>query len=164
MKWIIISALTILAIQSARADVTDSNVLNYLLLEKTKAEALVQRLKIEFEPTRSEYVTGRQKYTAAQQAFNNYTNAMLSNYRVGNKVDLKEIAQLAASRAKDFEDYMSKIPSKGFTAVFVAMGVLIEIGDKLYTYIVKNVRDERAIIADAITRQVTWDDWDKIKS
>ena len=164
MKWLIISALTALAIQSAHADVTDANFLTHLLLEKTKAEALVQRLKIEFEPTRPEYVIGRQKYTAAQQAFNNYTHAMLSNYKVGNKVDLKEIGQLAASRAKDFDDYVSGLKSKGFTAVFVAVGVLIEIGDKLYTFIIKHVQDERVRTADAIASQVTWDDWDKIRS
>jgi predicted S18 family serine protease len=167
MKWAMITAVMTLAIQSAQADVTDANFLNHLLLEKTKAEALVQRLKIEFEPKRSEYVTGRQKYIAAQQAFNNYTNAMLSNYRVGNKVDLKETAQLAASRAKDFENYVSSLPSKGvtgFTAIFVAVGVLIEVGDKLFNFIQKHIRDDRARTADEIARQVTWDDWDKIRS
>jgi hypothetical protein len=171
MKWVLILAVMLIAITSARADVTDENFLDHLITEKTRAEALVVRLNSEFAPTRQEYTIGRQKYTMAQQAFNNYINAMLSNYRIGRKVDLKESAQLAASRAKDLDDYVSNLPAKGFTTVVVAVGVLIEIGDKLYNYIKKNVqaeqkrvRDERSRIADAIARQTIWDDWDKIKS
>jgi hypothetical protein len=164
MKWVMIAALMALAIQPARADLTDSNALDYLLVEKTKAQALALIIKTSFEPSKPEYNVARLKYTAAQQAFNNYTTAMLYNYKVGNRLDLKESAQLASSRSKDLENYVSSlnVPSKGLAPIFVGMGILIEIGEKLFTFIQEKQQHDRARIADAIAVQVTWDDWDKI--
>jgi hypothetical protein len=164
MKWVMMAAVMALAIQSTRADVTDSNVLDYLLVEKTKAQALALMVKTAFDRSRPEYTTARQKYTAAQLAFNNYTMAMLSNYKAGKRMDLQESAQLATSRSKDLENYVSNLnlPSKGFSAIFVSAGILVDIGEKLFTYIQQKRQDDRAKIADAIAVQVTWDDWDKI--
>jgi hypothetical protein len=90
---------------------------------------------------------------------------MLTSYKVGSRTDLKESAQLAASRAKEFESYVSSLnlPSgKGATAVFVVAMGLIEIGEKLFTFFQKTQENARAGIAEATAPLVTWDDWDKI--
>jgi hypothetical protein len=165
MKAAIVVAVMALAIQSAHADITDANVLDNLVLEKTKAQALVLQLKTAFESRDHQYSVGKQKYTGAQQAFNNYIRVMLNNYKVGNKVDLKESARLAASRAKEFENYVSglNVEGKGFPVIIAVLPVLLEIGTKLYTFIQKVREDQRAETADAIAHEVTWDDWDKIE-
>jgi hypothetical protein len=164
MRWVIIAIVIALTFQSAHAEVLDAKILDDLVVEKTKAEMLVLQFKTEVAPTRSEYGIGRQKYTAAQQAFNNYTKAVLNNYKAGNRVDLRQSAQLAASQAKDFENYVStQAPQgRGISAVFVAAGILLEIGAKLFTFVQSQQIDERARNADAIAPLVTWDEWDKI--
>jgi hypothetical protein len=166
MKWVMVAAAIALVIGSARADITDANVVDHLIVEKTKAQALVLQLKTSFESRDPQYSLGRQKYAAAQQAYNNYTMAMLNNYKVGNKADLKGSAQLAASRAKEFENYVSSLnlPGGKGAAVFVVAVALIEIGEKLFTFF-KNTQDNaRTKIAEATAPLVTWDDWDKIGS
>ena len=165
MKWMMVAATLALAIPSAGADVTDANVVDHLMVEKTKAQVLVLQLKTTFEPRDPQYTLGRQKYTAARQAFNNYTRAMLNNYKVGNKADLKESAQLAASRAKEFESYVTSLnlPSgKGAAVFFVVAAGLIEIGQKLFTFFQNTQETARTKIAEATAPLVTWDDWDKI--
>jgi hypothetical protein len=167
MKQFVVGAFLISLIQLACAlDITDSNVQDHLLMEKTKAQALVLQVKTDFVPGSPQYVAARQKYTAAEQAFNNYTKAMLSNYKVGRKADLKESAELAAVRAKEFQSYVVSLnlQSKNFAAIFVATGILLDIGEKLFNFVQKFQEGERSRVADIIALQVTWDDWNKIGS
>jgi hypothetical protein len=159
-----IAAIPLLSIHSVQADVTDATALDFLRVEKTKAAVMVLQVKTEFLPGSPEYTIARQKYTAAQQAFNNYTKAMLGNYALGVKTDLSASAQLAYSKATDFQAYVSTLDfkHKGFTAVFVAAGLLIDIGDKLYSAFRKKQKEELSAMAREYSLQVTWDDWDKL--
>src|ERR1700686_160230 len=115
MKWLTIVAIIALSIQCAYYVVTDTNFLDQLLVEKTKAQALVLQLKTTLDSQDPQYSIARQKYSAAELAFNNYTKAMVDNYKVGKNLDLKASAQLAALRAQEFENYVSglKLQSKG---------------------------------------------------
>jgi hypothetical protein len=165
MKFMTIAAILALAIRCAYADVTDKNFLDQLLVEKTKAQGLVLQLKTELDSQDPRYSVAKQKYTAAEVAFNNYTKAMVDNYQIGKDPDLKGSAQLAALRAQEFENYVSglKLQSKGsFSAAFAAAAVLLEISEKLYSFVVTQQQEQRLKTAKAIASQVTWDDWDKI--
>lgn len=166
MKWVLIVAFMIITMQSTHA--AELNIVDYLLVEKTKAQALALQVKTEMAPAQPEYRIARQKYTGAQQAFNNYTKAMLSNYKAGNRMDLKGSAQLAASSAQDFENYVSnqKFISKGgsLTIIFATAGFLLEIGERFLTFIQNEQISSRDRIANGIALQVTWDDWDRIGS
>ena len=164
-KWML-AALLAMTLQSAyaRADISESNAIDYLRVERSKAAIMVQQLKTEFLPGSPEYTIARQKYAAAQQAFNNYTTALVGNYAAGTRADLSASAQLAYSKASEFEAYISNLhfAHKGFTAVFVAAGVLIDIGDKLYTLYTKQKKEEREARAKQLSLDLTWSDWDEI--
>jgi len=163
LGWLI-PIIIAMSIQTVCADVTDATAIDYLRVEKTKAAVMVLQVKTQFLPGSPEYNIAKQKYTAAQQAFNNYTKAMLGSYALGTKADLSASAQLAYSKAADFQIYISSldVKSKGFTAVFVVVGVLIDIGDKLYTLVKNKQKDELAATAKQLSLEVTWDDWDKV--
>jgi len=163
MRVIAAAVITIWA-QGAYADVTEPTAADYLRLEKTKAAIMVLQLKTEFLPGTPEYTIGHQKYIAAQQAFNNYTKAAIGNYVLGTKTDLSASAQLAYSKAADFQAYISSLQfkHKGFSAVFALVPVLIDIGDKLYTLYATKQKGEREARAKELSLEVTWDDWEKI--
>ena len=161
--WMI-AVIFALSMQSSHADVTDATAVDYLRVEKTKAAVMVMQVKTQFLPGSPEYNTAKQKYAAAQQAFNSYTRAMLGSYALGTKADLSASAQLAYTKAEDFQKYISSLnlQSKGFVAVFVAVGVLIDIGDKLYTVLTSKEKEERAARTKQLSLEVTWDDWDRV--
>jgi hypothetical protein len=167
MKWVIIALAAVLAIRPAAAaeDITAANVQDRLILEKTKAENLVLSVKSKFKPSSPQYAQTRLKYSQAQIAFNNYTKAMLSNYKVGNKVDLRVSASTAAQANDDFQNYVLSlhIVNKSPTVLLtVLVPVLLEVGEKLFEFIRGEGERTRERLANAIAEQITWSDWNAI--
>jgi hypothetical protein len=166
MKWKLLAVFIVVSTHFAYAQITDSNALfDSLLVEKTKAQVFVLSVKMAYRRDSPEYKNSEHKYIVAQTAFNNYTKAMIDNYRVGIHSDIDQSAQMAASRAKEFGDYVESLDqtkSKGFLAVFLYGPVLLEIAEKIYTFVTKEDAAHRNQIAEARLRQLAWEDWDKI--
>jgi hypothetical protein len=166
MLKLIMATLAGLFVCSAPVHALDPKVVDELVIAKTKAQLLVLHVKAsKLEPSAPEYKTSQLKYTAAQNAFNMYTQTMLDNYKLGNKVNPKGSAELAYSQAKDFEVYVSGLnlaETKGFVQIAMGVGVLLEIAEKLYTFIQAQMQEDRVRVAETVARQVKWDDWVRI--
>src|SRR5882724_3890285 len=104
MRWVIVATLVIIGMQVAHAAIEDE--VGRLIATKTEAENDVRALKSKFLPTDQQYVEGKAKYTAAQDAFNSYTRAVLTNFRLNAHINLQKPAELASSRARDFHNYV----------------------------------------------------------
>lgn len=146
------------------AQLADS-AFDQLLIEKTKAQALVLSVKTAYSPSSSEYKNSKHKYSVARDAFNNYTKAVIENYRLGVQFDIEQSAQTAASRANDFENYVASLDNaktKGFSSVFLVTGALIDIGARVFAFLDKEQAAKRDRIASAMLHQLTWEDWGEI--
>ena len=164
MKGLFIAGILAVAMQSAQAEIADD--VDRLTTTKTAAENGVIALKFAFAPARREYKIGQEKYTAAENAYNNYTRALLSSYKVNTEINLNDSAKLAALRAEAFQKYVSslRLETKSPIVILAAVGVLIEIGEKFYTYVKTLRQEERVRFADTIAPQITWNDWDKVRA
>lgn len=170
MKWLIIAAMSAVAIQLATAqsaasnEITAANVVDHLVAERTNAENSVRLVKSTYKPNTPEYAKAKQRYSAAQTAYNNYISAMLTAYVQGINGDFHEFASLAADKSKDFDDYVASlnIPSRGPASKIVGVGVLIRMGEMLYRFIEQQIEDRRGRLANSIAKQVTWGDWNSV--
>jgi hypothetical protein len=122
-RVLVFIAIVLLSLQSARADINDDT--QRLVISKLQAAASVRAVKAHFKPTRSEYKTAKEKYAAAQGAYNSYGATLLDNYKLGVKKEPDRLAQLASSKEEDFKTYVAGLKiQKGVGAVFLALPVL----------------------------------------
>jgi hypothetical protein len=161
MKWILIAAIIFVGMQTVYAGIDED--IDNLRVSKLQAEAGVRAIKGHFTPDQKQYQIGKEKYLAVLSAYNSYGDALLNNYVLGSKAKLDKTAELASSREKDYKEYVQSLRIQlGGPAIFVTVGVLIDIAAQVYSYIDKYSRDGREEYAKAKKKEITWLDWDKI--
>ena len=168
MKWLTLAAMLGAAIHLATAqsaasnEITAANVVDHLVAERTIAENSVRLVKSTYKPNALEYARAKQKYSAAQTAYNNYISVMLTT--CGQKINgnFHESASLAADKSKDFDDYVVSlnIPSRGPASKMDGVGVLIDIANVVYQWFKPLFEDRCVRLANSIGKEVIWDDWD----
>jgi hypothetical protein len=162
MKWIVFLAVFVISLQTACAEIADE--VDRLTALKSAAENGVVAVKYKLNPTSHEYLVAKQKYAVAENAFNNYTKALLNNYKLGAQADLTQTARLAATRGREFNEYVAglNLETKNPFVVIGVIGVLVDMGEKFYDYLTKLRQEERKQFVDAIAPQVTWKAWDNV--
>ncbi len=161
MKWIVIVAIMFLGVHNVHAGIDED--IDNLMVSKLQAEAGARAIKGRFMPNQNEYKIGREKYSAAQSAYNSYGNALLNNYVLGSKERLDKTAELASEREKDYKEYVQSLKIQmGGPAVFMTLTVLVDLAAQVYSYIDKFSRQSRDDYAKMKKQEITWLDWDKI--
>jgi hypothetical protein len=152
--------------QSKSANITDANVQAKLKLEKNNAENLALLVIAKFGPTTSQFVRAKELYTDAESQNNAFTSTILDNYVAGKKVDLSSTAKAAADSSKEFCDYVQSLnlESRGIELVLEAAPVLIDIGEKLWTFFADRSTEERTAFANTLRPQITWMNWNRLTS
>jgi hypothetical protein len=160
MKLVSIAVALFFGMHCAHAAIIDQ--IDDLNIRKIEAEDGVKTIKAHFLPTKQQYKIGKEKYEAAQKAFNIYTMAVLNNYKLNAEIKLDKTAELASSRAQEFHKYVSSLGLQKSPAIIITTGLLVELAHKLYTYIVTEKQKERETFTETVAPQITWADWDKI--
>jgi hypothetical protein len=161
MKWMLIAAILLIGPQTAHAGIDEE--IDNLIVGKLQAEAGVRAIKGHFMPTEKQYQIGKEKYLAAQSAYDSYGSALLNNYVLGSTTKLDKTAELASAREKDYKEYVQGLKIQlGGPAVFITVGVLIDLAAQVYSYIDKYTKANREEYAKAKRNEIAWPDWDKI--
>jgi hypothetical protein len=160
-RILLLAVMFLFAVPSAHATIDDD--IQRLGISKLQAEASVRAIKIRFRPSQQQYKLAKEKYAAVQSAYNAYSTALLDNYRLGVKATPNRLAELAASREKDFTEYVHGLNiQKGLPAVILTAGVLFDLAVKVYSYIDKYREEERSSYAKVKLQEITWLEWDKV--
>ena len=160
-----VNSLTMACDQSGNAsNITDANVQANLKLEKNNAENLALLVIGRYDPGTPHFAKAKRLYTDAQIQFNAFTSTMLDNYVAGQKVDLSSTAKAAAESSNKFCDYVQslKLESRGPELILAAAPVLIDIGEKLWTYFVTRSTEDRTAFANSLRPEITWANWDML--
>jgi hypothetical protein len=87
---------------------------------------------------------------------------MLDNFAADRRVDLSSTAKEAADASERFCEYvrsLSGLESRGPELILAAAPVLIDVGEKLWTFFADRSAQERETLANVLRPQITWKSW-----